>query len=73
MNNKRRSGDLTVKNSHMALVMSIASAISLLVTENGIFALGFIIFMSTAYICRAIEKLTKIKEEKSEWHLKSRL
>ncbi|MDO6489318.1 hypothetical protein Q4503_16605 [Colwellia sp. 6_MG-2023] len=53
--------------------MSIASAISLLVTENGIFALGFIIFMSTTYICRAIEKLTKIKEEKSEWHLKSRL
>jgi hypothetical protein len=71
MNNKRRSGDLTVKNSHMALVMSMASAISLLVTENGLFALGFIIFMSTTYICRAIEKLTKIKEETS-WRLKSR-
>jgi hypothetical protein len=60
MNNKRRSGDLTVKNSHMALVMSIASSILLLVTDNWLFALYFIIFMSTTYVCRSIEVNTEI-------------
>lgn len=55
-----------MKNWHMSLFMSIASVIALLILGDGAFGLGFIIFMSTTYVCRSIEANTEVTKKEIE-------